>query len=146
MDFLLFVIFWPHFQTPKVAKPLEISSENISCITGKIVNIASCLLQVKSTLQYEPGRKYEVKVGKKVKYLREERIGGRPESFKKLDEWLVDRRLELADFLRATSEAAVVEERVVSGEEEEEEFELGEEEDFASSVEDDSSAEEFDSD
>ena len=57
--------------------------------------------------------------------MREERIGGRPESFKKLDEWLVDRRLELADFLRATSEAAVVEERVVSGEEEEEEFELG---------------------
>ena len=78
--------------------------------------------------------------------MREERIGGRPESFKKLDEWLVDRRLELADFLRATSEAEVVEERVVSGEEEEEEFELGEEEDFVSSVEDDSSAGEFDSD
>ena len=127
---------------------VQISSEYILCITGKIVNIASCLLQVKSTLQYEPGRKYEVKVGKKVKYLREERIGGRPESFKKLDEWLVDRRLELADFLRATSEAAVVEERVVAAdvEREEEEFELGEEEDFASSVEDDSSAGEFDSD
>ena len=89
-----------------------------------------------------------MKVGKKVKYLREERVGGRPESFQKLDEWLVDRRLELADFLRATSEAAVVEERVVAAdvEREEEEFELGEEEDFASSVEDDSSAGEFDSD
>ena len=63
----------------------------------------SLLLQVKSTLQYVPGRKYDVKVSKKVRYLREERVDGRPQSFKKLDEWLIDRRLELADFLRATS-------------------------------------------
>ena len=88
-----------------------------------------------------------MKVGKKVKYLREERVGGRPESFQKLDEWLVDRRLELADFLRATSETTVVEERAVAAEVdgEEEEFELGVEVDLASSEDEGSSDGEFDS-
>ena len=51
-----------------------------------------------------PGRLYEIKVPNKVKYLREEREGGVPKSFSKLEVFLKERRVELQDFLDETTE------------------------------------------
>lgn len=49
---------------------------------------------------------YEKKASNKALYLREERDGGKPRSFKKLDLFLEERRVEIGDFLTATTETA----------------------------------------
>ena len=58
-----------------------------------------------------PGRVYEKKGPKKVAYLREEREGGVPKSFSRLDLFLKERRVELEDFLADTTEVAAPESR-----------------------------------
>ena len=57
-------------------------------------------------MKYVPGRKLEVTTGKKGKAicLREERISGIPHSFKRLDSFLKDKRRDLKDYVRETSE------------------------------------------
>ena len=69
------------------------------------------MFQVKHTLEYVPGRVYEKKGPKKVAYLREEREGGVPKSFSRLDLFLKERRVELEDFLADTTELAGLESR-----------------------------------
>ena len=58
-----------------------------------------------------PGRLYEKKGPTKVAYLREERDGGVPQSFARLDLFLKERRVELGDFLADTTEVAASEGR-----------------------------------
>ena len=60
----------------------------------------------KQTLEYVSGRVYEKKGPTKVAYLREEREGGVPKSFSRLDLFLKERRVELGDFLAETTEVA----------------------------------------
>ena len=63
-----------------------------------------------------PGRVYEKKGPTKVAYLREEREGGVPQSFARLDLFLKERRVELEDFLADTTEVAASEGRQVVAE------------------------------
>ena len=103
-------------------------------------------------MKYVPGRKLEVTTGKKGKAicLREERISGVPHSFKRLDSFLKDKRRDLKDYVRETSEygAKKVDREVdvdnVEGDQLEvgPEMELGDsddEEEFSDSNEDDDS-------
>ena len=58
-------------------------------------------------MRHVPGRTYDKKAGKNVGHLREEREGGVPRSFQKLESFLKVRRLELADFLMETTKEEV---------------------------------------
>ena len=58
-------------------------------------------------MRYEPGRKYvkgEARKGKASGYLREERVEGVPVSFKKLKNFVKERKRDLALFVNATTE------------------------------------------
>ena len=58
-------------------------------------------------MRYEPGRKYvkgEARKGKASGYLREERVEGVPVSFKKLKNFIKERKRDLALFVNATTE------------------------------------------
>ena len=64
-------------------------------------------VQEKRTLQYIPGRRYELPKSKKGSHLREKRVNGRPVSFTKLDKFIKEKRRNLRFFLDATTEVPV---------------------------------------
>ena len=80
-------------------------------------------------MKYVPGRKYEVKLGKKGKVggLREERVSGIPQSFQRLDAFLKDKRRNLKDYVRETCEYGTreVEDGMEVDEDDEEQLEVG---------------------
>ena len=85
--------------------------------------------QLDRTLKYVPGRKYDragtTEGSRKSRrlHLREERVNGVPSSFKKLDFFLREKKMDMADFVRETCEKdfeKVVEEMDVDGEVEDE--------------------------
>ena len=58
-------------------------------------------------MRYEPGRKYvkgDPRKGKASGYLREERVEGVPVSFKKLKNFIKEKKRDLALFVNATTE------------------------------------------
>ena len=106
------------------------------------------------TLNYVPGRRYEVRLKRKGKVggVREERQSGVPLSFERLNSFLQDRRRDLQDYVRETREPGANNKEVVAEVRDEEdaideEMEMGPSMNLESDIEEElSNAEEYESD
>ena len=84
-----------------------VSKMRVSILIWRIHLLIKIMPQLKNTYEYLAGRTYRKKVSKSSVYLREERTAtGVPESFSSLDKWLKERRVELSDFVDATTETS----------------------------------------